>query len=419
MKKYFFYPVIACILLMSCNKNEGNSNVEPARPIELTAKQAEKVSGDNSFAFRLFQQVATSDDSENAFISPLSVTMAMGMLYNGASGDARTEMAGALGMAGFTDEEINGYYQKMSQALLGIDPLTTLHIANSIWFRKDYTVKQNFFDINKKYYNAEVRGLDFTASPAVGTINNWCAKNTGNRIDKIIDAIPDNAIMYLINAVYFKSKWQAQFDKNDTKTAIFTLQNGTQTDVKMMEQTTNLAYYANDKLSCVEMPYGNQAFSMVAILPAEGKNPDTVIESLDSECWQLILAGMHTANVHLKFPRFKQECEYELNKPVAALGMNLIFQNGYLNGIADDPRLKVSSIKHTTFVEVNEERTEAAAVTSVGVNATSIGPTTPVPFYVDRPFIYLIRERSTGAILFIGRMDHPKEQATAALRAII
>ena len=412
MKKRIICYAIAGIVLatVSCGKNDGNEgNVEPAHPIDLTVKQSDKVNGDNAFALRLFQLIARQDDGENAFISPLSVAMAMGMLYNGTSGDARTEMAQAFGMADFTDEEINAYYQKMSQALLDIDPLTTMLIANSIWYDRDYPVKQSFFDINKKHYNAEVQGLDFKAPSAVGTINNWCDKNTKGKIKEIIDEIPDEAIMYLINAVYFKSKWQFQFDKKNSRTAKFTLQSGVQTDVTMMEQTADLRYYAHEKLRCVEMPYGNQAFSMVAILPADGKELNTVIESLDNELWQQIVAGLHTANVHLKLPRFKQECEFKLNEPIASLGINLIFCEGYLNGIADDPRLVVSNIKHKTFVEVNEEGTEAAAVTSVEVGYTSIGPSVPVPFHIDRPFLYLIKEKSTGVILFIGRMDHPKE----------
>ena len=412
MKKSIIFCVIAGMALAttSCGKND-ETDVQPASSIELTVKQAEKASGDNAFALRLFQQIAQQDEGENAFISPLSVAMAMGMLYNGTSGEARTEMAQAFGMADFTDDEINGYYQKMSKALLGIDPLTTLLIANSIWYERNYPVKKTFFDVNNKYYDAEIQGLDFRASSAVGTINNWCDKNTKGKIKEIIDEIPDNAVMYLINAVYFKSKWQFQFDKKNSNTAKFTLQSGAQTDVMMMEQTADLSYYANEKLRCVEMPYGNQAFSMVAILPAEGKDLDSVIESLDGELWQQIIIGLRTANVHLRLPRFKQECEFRLNDPIADLGIKTIFKRpcDCLYGIADDPRLYVSEIKHKTFVEVNEEGTEAAAVTSVGFEVTSIGPPAPVPFYVDRPFIYLIKEKSTGVILFIGRMDHPKE----------
>ncbi len=412
MKKHIFYSLVACILLgTACQKdnNESDEPVTPSQPIELSIKQSEKVSGDNAFALRLFQQVAMSDDGANAFVSPLSITMAMGMLYNGTSGNARTEMAEALDMSGFSDEEINEYYQKISQALLNIDPLTTLMIANSIWFKKDYPVKQSFFDINQKYYDAEVRELDFGAPASVDIINNWCAKNTNNKIDKIINQIPGDAVMYLINAVYFKSKWQFQFDKKDTKTAKFTLQDGSQTNVSMMEQTTDLPYYANDKLQCVEMPYGNQAFSMVVLLPAEGNDLGSVVEYFDHGSWEKVLAGLYDTNVRLKFPRFKQECEFSLNNPLKDIGMKSIFQTGYLNNIADNSRLCVSEVRHKTFVEVNEEGTEAAAITSVEVLDTAYPGGGPVRFYADRPFVYLIKEKSTGVILFIGRMDHPKE----------
>ncbi len=412
MKRYRFYPLVACALMMiaACKKSDNpGTEVKPADPIVLTAKQAEKVTGDNMFAFRLFQKTAGSGENTNAFISPLSVNMAMGMLYNGASGDARAEMAETLGLADFTDEEINEYYQKMSQALLGIDPLTTLHIANSIWYRNDYSVKQSFFDTNTKYYDAEVKGLDFSAPATVGIINNWCAKNTGNKITEIIDVIPGDAVMYLINAVYFKSKWVSQFDKSNTKPGKFTLQNGSQTDVSMMEQTEVFPYYADDKLRCVELPYGNQAFGMMVLLPAEGTNLNSVIESLDNEYWQQVLTGLYDANIYLKLPRFKQECEFELNEFIKELGITSIFESGNLDGIADDPRLAVSRIKHKTFVDVNEEGTEAAAVTSVEVLTMSAGPDpAPIVFHVDQPFIYLIKEKSTGIILFIGRMDQPK-----------
>ena len=412
MKKFSFYLALACMFLApaSCEKSNGSGkDVKPAEPIILNAKQSEKAKGDNAFSFNLFQQVATSADKTNAFISPLSVSMALGMLYNGTSPAARSEMVAALGMTDFSDAEINEYYQKMSQALLSVDPLTALAIANSIWSEKTYPVKQSFIDVNKKYYDAEVQSLDFSLKSTLDAINNWCAKKTNDRIKTILDEIPDNAVMYLINAVYFKSKWQFEFDKKDTRDEEFTMENGVRKKVPMMNQTTALPYYSDEMLECVEMPYGNGAFSMLAILPAESKTIDELVDYLDNDVGNTVLTNMSEANVHVKFPRFKQECEFSLVEPVENLGMNLIFQpGGNLNGIADDSRLLVSKIKHKTFVEVNEEGTEAAAVTAVEMSVTSVNPFIPTTFFANRPFIYLIKEKSTGAILFIGRMDNPQ-----------
>jgi serpin B len=395
----------------ACNKENSpaREDVAPAEPIELTVKQAEKANADNRFTFNIFKEVSVLEGA-NTFFSPLSLNMALGMLYNGASGDTRAEMAEVLGLADFTDAEINEYYQKMSQALLNIDPLTEISIANSIWYRDGFPVKQPFIDVNQKYFDAGVRSLDFSKPDAADIINKWCAEKTKDRIKEIIeDPIPGNVMMYLINALYFKSKWQFEFDKANTKQDDFTKAGNQKKKVPMMEQTTALPYYADQHLQCVEMPYGNQAFSMVAILPADNMSIEQLIENLDNTSWENIVASLREQNVRLKLPRFKIECDIPLNNPVKNVGMQQIFGGGFAN-ISDVP-LAVSNIKQKTFVEVNEEGTEAAAVTVIEM-FTSSGPGTPsapVPFFANRPFLYLIKEKSTGVILFIGRMDEPKE----------
>jgi len=408
MKKVIVYAVAASMIFSNhaCNKENTPKDIPPANPIELTVKQDEKTDADNRFAFNIFREVS-KESGVNTFFSPLSLNMALGMLYNGASGETRTEMAEVLGMADFTETEINEYYQKMSQALLSIDPLTEISIANSIWYRNGCAVKQPCIDVNKNYFDAMVKALDFSKSDAAGIINKWCAEKTKNRIEEIIDGpISNDVMMYLINALYFKSKWQFEFDKKNTKQDDFTKADQQKIKINMMEQTTGLPYYADQHLQCVEMPYGNQAFSMVTILPANDMDIDQLIDYLDNDKWQNIVNNLHEQNVWLKLPRFKIECELPLNEPVMNVGMKLIFFGG-LGNISDGP-LAVSNIKQKTFVEVNEEGTEAAAVTVITI-ATSAGPGTPVTFFANRPFLYLIKEKSTGAILFIGRMDEPKE----------
>ncbi|MDR2586052.1 MAG: serpin family protein [Prevotellaceae bacterium] len=411
MKTLFSYLTLLLLLFSfeSCSKSDSShKQPDPAKPIVLTTKQGEKVAGDNVFSFNLFRQVATSDNKENAFISPLSVTMALGMLYNGTSPDAREEMANTLQMSNFSDTEINEYYQTMSKALLKVDPLTSMAIANSIWSEKTYPVKQSFVDVNKKYFDAEVQSLDFKLKSTLDAINKRCKKKTNDKIIKILDDIPGDAIMYLINAVYFKSKWQSEFDKKDTKREDFTREGGVRQQVDMMNQTATFPYYEDNDLQVIEMPYGNGAFSMVAILPADGKTLDELVNTIDNDIWNNVLSNLRERKVQIKFPRFKIECEFSLVNPIKNMGMQLIFKTGgNLNGIADDPRLFVSEIKHKTFVEVNEEGTEAAAVTAIEMRLASIGPSSQPQFFANRPFLYLIKEKSTGAILFIGRMDKP------------
>ena len=413
MKRIFLFLVIVSVI--SCNNKEGKpgtfvtEELKPADPIEVTVKQAEKVDADNRFAFNIFKEVSALNGA-NTFFSPLSLNMALGMLYNGASGDTRTEMTEVLGMADFTEAEINLFYQKLSQALLNVDPLTEIGIANSIWYREGFPVKQSFIETNQNYFDAMVKALDFNKPNAADIINNWCAEKTKDRITEIIkNPIPGDVMMYLINALYFKSQWLFEFDKANTKQEDFTKTDGQKIKVNMMAQAAELSYYVDQYLQCVEMPYGNQAFSMVAILPSNKKNIEQLIEYLDNEKWQNITENMYENNVHLKLPRFKIECEIPLNDPVKNVGMQRIFYGGFAN--ISDHDLFVSNIRQKTFVEVNEEGTEAAAVTVIE------GPTSVdggqgqsiVTFLANRPFLYLIKEKSTGVILFIGRMDEPEE----------
>ena len=393
-------------------RNQGvvSKGLQRARPIKLTAKQNKRTKIDNSFAFKMFRKVS-KQEGKNTFFSPLSLNMTLGMLYNGASGDTRNKIVEALGTADFSEKEINEYYQKISQAFLGIDPTSDIAIANSIWYRNNFSVKNRFVEIGKKYFDAEVQALNFNNPGAADAINKWCAEKTNNRIKNLIGRIPDDARMYLANALYFKSQWEMdiKFDKKKTKLAAFTKTDNQKKNVNMMEQTSYMNYYADERFQCVEMNYGNQAFSMVAVLPSRNTNINQLIENFDNEKLQKAINNMRRQEVWLKFPRFKIECDFSLVQPIRDLGMAQMFSGGFANISNDD--LLVSGIIQKTFVEVNEEGTEAAAATSILVigYAGHSKEIEPVRFFADRPFVYLIREKSTGVILFIGRMDEPRE----------
>ena len=381
----------------------------PARPINLTTEQIQKTQNSNSFAFKMFRELSDF----NTLFSPFSLNMLLGMLHNGSTGNTRAEIAKTLGMESFTEAEINEYFQKLSQNLLGIDASTDLIIANSIWYnKKDLPIKNSFIETSQKYFAAQVRGHDFSDPNLTEIIDAWCAENTRNKIPSI--GIRPNPLdmMYLVNALYFNGTWQNTFERRNTRRENFTLANNRRKRVSMMQQTAWLSYYADQYMQSVELPYGNGAFSMIIILPSENRTINQLIELMDNDKWQNALDNMRTQRVRLKLPRFKIENDFFLRETIKRLGIENIFDENLatFSNIADFP-LWVSEIIQKTFVEVNEEGTEAAAASATVIVGASgrARPVEPIHFFADRPFLFLIREKSTGVILFMGRVDEPRE----------
>jgi serpin B len=408
----FLATILACDKTRDLQKpgEKEKEKEKEATPISLTTKQLERVAVDNAFSFEMFRRVAR-EDKENALFSPLGLNMALGMLYNGTSGETRGEMAAVMGMAGFSIEEFNAYYKKIADALLAADPLTEMGIVNSIWSREGFPVLPAFVEVNAAYFDAVARTLDFSKPGAVNTINAWCAEKTKNRIPEIIKPpISETTVMYLMNAIYFKNKWRHKFDKKDSKVADFTTATGAKKRVTLMEQTTTFPYYEDELLECVELPYGNGAFSMAVILPRAGTGLDALVDQLDNDKWNSIVAKLYPTPIRLKLPRFTANREMDLITSLKDASITRIFSDllAEFDNLSAQ-KVFVSLVKQKTFAEVNEEGTEAAAVTVVGVDLTFAGPTSDIPFFANRPFLYLIRERSTGAILFIGRMNDPEE----------
>ncbi len=402
MKKLLSLLVILT-LFVSC-KNEVNPPVEDAQPIKLTAVQKQKVVQDNDFAFELMKQVLAETDESNVFISPLSVSIALGMTWNGAIGDTKTEMEKTLKMNGMSVNEINEYYKLMQTTLPGIDPLTKLSIANSIWYRNTFNVKPDFLQTNKDYFNAKVSSLDFNSSEAPGIINQWCSDKTNGLIPKVIDKIKDGDIMFLINAIYFKGIWVKQFDKKDTREGEFTNEQGKKSQVNFMNITDNFAYAEDEYAQYLEMPYGNKAFSMTVILPKNTENSSTLFSGLTSDRFNKAVENMTNKEVTVMFPRFKVKNKFQLKPMLQAMGMPKAFtQAAEFDGMSDAKPLYIGFVQHDTYVEVTEEGTEAAAVTTVGMELTSVQPSHPY-FIADKPFAFVIKEKSTGIILFMGKM---------------
>jgi len=365
-----------------------------------------RINQDNEFAFDLLKKTIAGFDQANVFVSPLSVSIALGMAWNGANGQTKTEMETALKMSGMSVSDINEYYKLMQTTLPTIDPTTKLSIANSLWYRTGFPVKPDFLQINSDYFNAYVRELDFSQAWAKDTINNWCSKKTNNLIKNPLDKISSDAAMYLVNAIYFKGIWRKHFETKNTAEANFTNELGNVVKVNMMYQKDTFAYAQDNYAQYLDMPYGNNAFSMTVILPNEGKRTEDVLSYLTTEVWNSRLQSFLTKKVEVYFPRFKTQNRFELIGPLENMGMNLAFTGDADFSKISDIKILISRVIHNTYVEVTEEGTEAAAITIIGFGTTSTGPQPTPIFKVNKPFLFVIREKSTGVILFIGKMGN-------------
>lgn len=375
---------------------------------ELTAAEKSLVESDNSFGFKLFQNIAAAEKDKNIFISPLSVSMALGMTLNGAAGSTREAMETTLELSGLTMQEINESYQSLIELLTGLDPKVRFQLANSIWYRQGESIEQEFIDLNKTYFDAQVTGLDFGDPDAANVINRWVDDNTNGKIEEIVDA-EDLAVdvMLLINAIYFKGTWTYEFDPASTRDDLFSLPDGSQKACKMMMQEGDFQYFEDSDFQAVDLPYGDGDFSMTVFLPHPQKDVDSLIAELGQDNWNEWIDGFSQEKVRLEFPKFILEYELTLNDVLEALGMGIAFTPAAdFTGMLKDGGLWIDKVKHKTFVEVNEEGTEAAAVTSVGM-MKGIGESDVLSMRVDRPFIFVIREHHSETILFMGKIVEP------------
>jgi serpin B len=404
--KFLTLPFIT-LLLFACSENMTDNDVKPIK-IELSSIEMRLADEGQVFGMEFFAAVLADNKKEdNIVVSPLSLNMALAMVWNGANNETRQAIQEAMGMGDYPEEEVNAWFKKLKEALLKTDPTSKLALANSIWAKKGFPFRESFYDINRKWYDAKVSELDFSDPQSVDIINRWCSDNTDGLIKEMIREIPADVVMYLMNALYFKGEWSEGFGfpKKSTADADFRMENGQTIRVKMMNQTSQQPYYSDEYLALTSLPYSNGAFRMIFVLPNDNVSFDEMTERLQTPAYAACLNGGITRDVNLYVPRFKTECEINLNKPLTDLGMGIAF-DPYLadfGGMSDIP-LYISEVKQKTFIEVNEEGTEAAAVTNISMEYTSAGPPQPVTFRADRPFMFLIQEQSSGVILFIGKI---------------
>jgi serpin B len=401
--------VSAAMLITGCGESITEPDPITELPRALTLAEREVIAASNEFAFGLLSQVNGEQPGENIFLSPLSASMALGMTMNGARGETFDAMRGTLGFGDLSQPEINESYRGLIDLLLGLDPRVELAIANSIWYRDTYSFEQPFFDATSTYFDAEVAGLNFADPASLDRINSWVDDKTNGKIDKILNEIKPDDVMYLINAIYFKGDWTTQFDKADTRDAPFYGSSGEEvvSTVKMMRRDGGFDMYRGDGFRVADLSYGGGAFSMTVILPDRDVDVNDVVEALDTQRWAEMTAGFTKTEMDLHLPRFRLEYEKSFVDALTALGMGIAFGPGQDFTGMSSANPFISNVVQKTFVDVNEEGTTAAAVTVVTMTVTSAPPA----FIVDRPFIFAIRERLSGAILFIGKMMVPESPA--------
>lgn len=399
--------VVLPLFLFSCKKDQVEQvPLEPVK-IDLTSDQITLIDSGNSFAFDLFRKTAQdADKSENIIISPLSISVALSMTMNGADGATRDAMAEALRANGLSSEDINSSYKKLTETLLSVDKRVLINIANSVWTEQRFPVKKQFTDILTQYYNADTKSFNIEDPGAPADMNNWIEDKTNGLIKDMIESLDPQSAMLLINAIYFKGKWNSQFEKSKTINMPFHKQVGVVADVPMMKQKNEFKSYKGDGFMLGEFPYGQGNYVMDVILPDNIDGVDDIIQSTDNVSFNSIINHLHQSEIDLSFPKFKYGYKKQLNNILSDMGMGVAFTEFADFSKISDLALMIGFVLHQAFIETNEEGTEAAAATVVGMYATSL-PADPIEMNIDHPFFYIIRETTTNTILFMGKVADP------------
>ncbi|MEG4082943.1 serpin family protein [Microcoleus sp. POL10_C6] len=373
----------------------------PNNPSNVDARL---VAANTKFGFNLFNSLTKQQPNQNIFISPTSVALALSMAYNGVSGKTKQEMTKVLELTGMTPQEVNEGNQALQNSLQKVDPNVQVSIANSLWAKQGFSLKPEFLQINQHYYNAHLTELDFMNPQAPSIINNWVSQKTQGKIDKIVDRISSDQVLFLINAIYFKGNWKTPFDKSQTANKTFSLPDGSSKQHPMMSQKGFYWYYETHQFQAVSLPYGKEgALAMYIFLPNSNSNLATFLQQLTPANWDKWRQQFSEKKGIIEIPRFKIDYKVELSNTLIPLGMAGIFDisKADFSPMTDD-KIAVDSVQHKTFVEVNEEGTEAAAVTSIGTRSS------PFQMKVNRPFFCAIRDNTTGTILFMGTIVDPQ-----------
>ena len=408
----FITGIIIFLSLTGCDVFNSSGNNQPDKPFErrelprsLTGQESQLVNGSGSFGFNMLKKLVEQNPDASHFISPLSIVMAYGMTMNGADGDTYAQIQDVFGLESLSRDEINLAARDLIGLLTTFDDKVTFTIANSIWYQDGYPFANSFLDVNRIHYDAVIEAADFGNPQTLERINRWVKEKTGGLIESISDDLNPNTVMYLLNAIYFKGEWSVRFDPDKTTSKPFYLSDGSIKDVEMMrmEMEEEMAYKSGENYEAVNLYYGDAGFVMTLVLPDESMTLESWLAETGWDTWNSLTENFHEVTLTLGLPKF--ELEYEVDG-FEQLLMDLGIVDGFdpslanfefMTGSPND--LFIGESKHKTFISVNEEGTEAAAVTSV-VMFDSAPQMVEITF--NRPFFYVIREQESGTILFMG-----------------
>ncbi len=407
MKNFLILAVSTAFVLtsVSCGKVDKNDDKEnPYAPLNLSTKSSGFVESGNKFSFEFIDKL-NSVENKDYIVSPLSLQIALGMLLNGAQGGTAEEIITMLGYGKDEIEEVNDYFLYLLNTLPKMDKKTTMSLADAVFVNKEFPLLDTYKAQVAKSYLAQIDNLDFSdAEKVVGIVNAWCEKNTNGMIPHVLSDVNPNDVAYILNALYFKSMWKHQFKAQYTTDMNFKTESGIGKKVPMMKQGEVFEYFENDIFQAVRLPYGNNAFAMTVFLPAPGHKTSDVTAFLKNGGKY----AFETKSVDLWLPKFETKFDIKLNDLLKSMGMKAAFSLGAANFSAFSSEAScVSFVKQNAVIKVDEEGSEAAAVTSIGM-ANSPGPSFSKDFHADHTFLYLITESSSGVILFAGRYSGEK-----------
>ena len=366
------------------------------------------IAANNHLGFQLLSK-AEKDKNGNLFVSPMSLYMALSMVYNGADGETKEEISQVLQVHGMDATELNKANASLLSSFNHHSKSVELNVANSIWLNNQFHFQKDFAQNNKDYFNAKIQAIDIADSVSSSMINDWVKKSTNDKIKDIVEEpLSRDLVAILINAIYFKGDWTYKFNKKQTEKRAFTLEDGTQKEKPLMMLDEKLSYFENNEFQAISLPYGNEEMSMKIFLPKEGSSLEEFELSLTTESWKEWNTQFYKRQGVIRLPKFQLQYEAILNDVLKNLGMPVAFTEdaNFRKMIQEDETIMISEVKQKTFLDVNEEGTEAAAATSVSMETTA-APTEAFYMEVNRPFFMAITDDVTGAILFLGEIANP------------